>query len=528
VTEPQDITRNPDDSVVPVTWAEGGAVTEPSAGKKDVGWAAADVVDKETINWTNREPMRWLRALYSRYPQASEGLMTSWLVRNGAWSDNGVGALDGFLSDTSGGANVFAADVWANPPDIDTGAVRVQVSVSKASPATFSASRDNYVFVPIDMISPPTVSVAELTITAVSIGDPAPATPAGTVAVWRVETDGSSIVDQEVLVFTIPSFKTIGVTAINTLGNVNVGGDLDVAGNLTVGGTSDFSDAVDVAAMLTVSGDAPAVFTGNVTAGTDAGDAVVINGTTNVNATLSANGNVNLGNNTGDQINVGGGGSDAVAVLAPSTFGQTITMNAVLNALSGINLSAQTIGGTPGSLVDVELLQITEVRWDASGTTLPGAAGRTRWNDTFFALMDGAGQVRTFDEPSRGHDVAFTTSSGIADTTATCGRRIKENEPTIIEVVVSRYENSTAPDTMNFRLSITGPLGTVEPVATSYQVATSGVGYSQNYTFRWTPTDDFGAETTTQNYSALVRLGTSGGTLDADDVAIKWSSAVQV
>ena len=171
MAKPQDITRQATDIVVPLTWAELGAATEPAAGKKDTGWLANGIVDSAELNWLDRQPQRWLRALFSRYPQASEGLMSSWLVRNGVWAD-GINPLEGFTSDT-GKLDPLAADVWLDPDETGD-AVRLQVYVSKASPHLFPANQDTYIFAPIDVIDPPSVSDADLTYISVAVGNPAP------------------------------------------------------------------------------------------------------------------------------------------------------------------------------------------------------------------------------------------------------------------------------------------------------------------------------------------------------------------
>lgn len=261
MADPQDITRQPDDSLVPLTWAEGGIATEPSAGRKDTGTLAGDALAAAELNWLSQEPMRWLRALWSRYVDGSDLLFSSWLTRNGVWSSTGVPAFDGFLSDVAG-IDSKVADVWIDPASIDTGGVQVQVQVAKASPHTFTASKDTYVFVPVSSIAPPTITEPELTFLEVNVGDPAPATPAGTVGVWRVETDGVGIVDQEILVPTIPIMRALGILALSVAGDLEINGNLSVDGNTTLGDAS--GDTVTVLAGTITQ---PGVFTGSSIAG---------------------------------------------------------------------------------------------------------------------------------------------------------------------------------------------------------------------------------------------------------------------
>ena len=102
MAEPQDSTLQPDGSVVPLTWAETGSAVEPSAGRKGTGEIPGDIYTSDEHNWLTREGYRWLRALFSRYPKASELFFASWLppTGGGIWSTNGVGALEAMLKST--------------------------------------------------------------------------------------------------------------------------------------------------------------------------------------------------------------------------------------------------------------------------------------------------------------------------------------------------------------------------------------------------------------------------------------------
>lgn len=242
---------------------------------------------------------------------------------------------------------------------------------------------------------------------------------------------------------------------------------------------------------------------------------------TGAGAAISATGDVTVSGNT----TLGNAGTDTLTCNAAATFGTTVVANGAISALAGINLSAQTISGTAGSIVSVESVEMQETRWTNANTSLPTVAGRTRWNGTFFSLRDGAGQARSFDEPARGYDATFSTVNAINDTAASCGRRIKATEPVWIEISC-RFEGTSAPGTLNYRIEVTGPLGTVDILVDTVRIATANVGYTLHETLVWQPNDDF-AETDPQNYTFLVRLGVSAGTLTAKRVAIKASSAAQ-
>lgn len=513
MAEPQEIPRNPNDSYVLLTWAEGGAVNEPTSGKKNTGWIA-EVVDKETLNWTSRDAMRFTRAIVARYPQAAEGFFTSWLVRNGVWA-NGFGALEGFLSDALV-TDSLVADVWLDPADIDTGAVRIQVSVPLASPFTFIANRDTYVFVPIDVVVPPTATLADLIFLDVPVSDPPPATPAGTVPVWRVETDGAAIVDQEILVPTVPILKTVGITEAAIMGNVEVGGNLDVMGNLSVTGTSTLEDVLTVNAAATVNGmtsvngtlmvdgtlsvinDNPASFTGNVTLGDGAGDAIVVQGTTNVNApatfnsTLTANGNVNLGNDP----------ADALTINATVTFGA----NTITGA--GGTITTSTVNG---STVGATVINFNT-------TTPSGTNGRLVYNGRRLSVGDGL-SARRLMHPLTAYVVSHTTTAATTDITgATISMDIDDDEWVFFRVSAIQ-DVDTAGQDPKIRLAATNGvdnvtilnLGDVDQAQLTLPSVAANNDRSPNiFTVRWKPTNDV---ITPDNTSWVIRVqhGVTGG-----------------
>jgi hypothetical protein len=240
-------------------------------------------------------------------------------------------------------------------------------------------------------------------------------------------------------------------------------------------------------------------------------------GTSNAND-WTINGDVTLGTD----------GTNTVACLSPATCASTLVVTGILSPLAGINLGGQAIAGTAGSIVDTETLAVTEIRFDNSGTTLPGTPGYVRWNGTFFSLMDEASQIRTFDDPLRGYDATLATAANpLTDTTAGATRRVKFNEPVWIEMG-SHVSTDSAGSNANYMLRITGPLGVSDVVTDAIVMATAAKGYTWREYIRWTPTDSWPAENATQNYAFLVRMGTSAGNLTADRIGIKISSAAQV
>jgi hypothetical protein len=235
MASPQDITLNPDGSVVKLQWAESGSASEPSSGRKATGLEIGDEPPPDDFNWPHREAMRWLRAMFSRYPKASDAFFASWMPAGdfGIWVDTGINDLDVFLSN-SGAVSSVVADVWVDPPIYDTGAVRVQVSVPLAEPQSLPPLSDVYVYVPIDLVAPPTVSRTELAFLAVPIGDPIGLEPANFVQVWKITTDATGIASQEILLPRFPALKTIGVASLNAT-ELEVE-DLHVQDALTVDG----------------------------------------------------------------------------------------------------------------------------------------------------------------------------------------------------------------------------------------------------------------------------------------------------
>ncbi len=260
MADPQDITTQPDGSVVDLRWAEPTAVVvEPTSGRKDTGFLTGDAPPDDDFNWMHRETGRWLRAMWSRYLKASDAFFSSWLPTGTDvyWVDVPAQPLKVFLSPDGVGSAV--AVVWVDPEDVDTGAVQVQVSVPLADPQTLTATKDNYVFVPNTMVGPPTVTRVELAFLAVDINDPAPATPAGMVPVWKITTDAAAIDSVTLLVPETPSIKLTDFTDTVT---ITVGNDNALIATST-------ANATGVPTVFLTSFEGPALLAQNVSA-TDA------------------------------------------------------------------------------------------------------------------------------------------------------------------------------------------------------------------------------------------------------------------
>lgn len=187
-----------------------------------------------------------------------------------------------------------------------------------------------------------------------------------------------------------------------------------------------------------------------------------------------------------------------------------------------------TISGGTGTVPDFDAYQAGEIRWDDQGTSLPTAAGRMRWNETFFSFRDATNALRTLSDPVRGYDATFGPSgAAIADTTASASRRVKENEPVWIRIML-RAECSVAVADTRIDIQITGGLGTATPFSEQYRmptVANTGLGIPIN--FQWTPTDSFAA-VAPDNYAFLVRVGTNAGNVTAEFIGIEVASTVQL
>ena len=257
---PQDYPRDPDNTFTSRTWAEVGVVNVPSSGRQGTGWLPLDTVTEGEVNYLGREPARWNRASQASHLRSSNALNGSWLYRGktspvveafGTWSETGViNPREVFLSDGTGVPS-RSVDVWIDPDA--NGAIGLQVKVSLASPLLLLAISDSYIF--IDTSEAIAGLGGGMTVVAVPNAAAAPATPAGTVLVWILETDALTLTGQTLVLPTVPVFKTIGVENMGIGGNVTIDGDLDVDGQLEAKGPvilgDDITDTLDVQADAT-------------------------------------------------------------------------------------------------------------------------------------------------------------------------------------------------------------------------------------------------------------------------------------
>ena len=321
MAEPQDFPRAADDSFVIQSWAESGTAVEPSAGRKATGWVAGDVVTEGELNWLDREPMRSIRAVNSRAVTTAR-LFGSWVSLNGYW-DNGPNPLEGYLSDGAAASRV--ADVYV---DTGTGAVLMQVTVPLAAPNLFSASRTHWIAVPFSSIAPPKVTLAELSIQVVGLGNPDPGAPAGFVTIWRVDTNATTITGETRVVPEFPALREIGI-----VGDLHVSGTLDLDGLVTLGAGMDANNQ-DIQNVNEIAAVGPVTI--------DVGGLVVTGGGSTFVETLGAT------DITANSVTVAGVFSaedtvGSVTVAVPATFNGNIIVNvaALLDAQGDVD-----VGGT--------------------------------------------------------------------------------------------------------------------------------------------------------------------------------------
>ncbi len=219
-------------------------------------------------------------------------------------------------------------------------------------------------------------------------------------------------------------------------------------------------------------------------------------------------------------------GTSGLATLQSLSVTTTAVIGGVLTASAGINLGAQQIQGSAGSIVDVDRALVDKIEFTDMGSTYSTTPGHLRWNTTALMFSQGVvGDAVAIDDPQRGFDLAFSTVNAIDTTTAVASRQAQENEPLWIETTC-RFEGTSAASNMNYRLQIAGP-ATIDVDIQTFTIQATNVGYSMVHVFLWTPTDDFIAPGT-RGYNFTVRLGRSAGTLTCANVSIKVSSALEI
>lgn len=540
----QDIPRYATNEVVDLHWAENvGAAVEPIAGRKDTGYLTNDVVTRQEINWLSRDPMRFIRAVVARFPNASEAMFASFMPPGdfGIWQ-NAVNPLDVYLTD-SGGVDSIVADVWVDPDD--EGATRVQVNVPLGDPQTLVATRDTFVYVPNTMTAPPVVSRPEVTFLDVPINDPAPAAPAGTVPVWRIRTDGVGITQQEIILQRFPVMKTIGFEAIAGAGDINLAGNADIQGNLMLGGNAEIDGDLTVEGN-TVLGDNIAdtvVSSGPVTVGTNltvngntvlgdaAGDTTQVNGPFSCTVTATFNGNVNLGNAAGDTILVLGTLSIAqdltltTALIANGacTLGNaaadTITINGTTTINEDVDFGANTITGAGGTIttstVNASTVAPTTVNFNTTASAT--ASGRVTYDGSRLTVGNGT-VARNILSPNVAYVVSDDTSAATDDLPgATVSLTIGDNQWVYAKVEAIQQSDSANED-VKILLAATNGVDNVAILnsgdADQAQLVLPTVVAANDrsptgFTVRWKPTNDIGAPDNT-SWTIYVRHGITG------------------
>lgn len=281
-------------------------------------------------------------------------------------------------------------------------------------------------------------------------------------------------------------------------GNLIVTGGLGVTGNVGVTGDSTFTGTVDVDGAFSVVNNAAADFTGAVTLGSASADAITVNGTTTCNAPLTvangqaftANGNSTLGN----------AGTDTLTVNAEATFNAAKT-----------NIGGNEIEGTAGSIVDVENVECTELRFDSDATpsTTTGVmqfAGRF----VTIGLSATAKKFAIYDEAWVASD---STTNAIDDITgASVTITLAAGDVVMVEMSFEA-KNTLAANNVNVRIEAnTVAIGSTEfyrPVADDvYFAVRRVVEYTAAATAAYTFQARFGASadtTTVQNVHIAVR-----------------------
>jgi hypothetical protein len=488
VADPENVPRYPTGQIDQGTWAELGTATEPVSGKQDTGYTPGNVVTSAELNWLIQNGFRFDRASFSRMPVASELFFGSWFppVDCGIWQD-AVNPLDVYLTD-SGGVDSIVADVWVDPISVSTGAVRVQVNVPLGDPQTLVANRDTYVYVPAAMLVPPLVSRAEVTFLNVPINDPQPATPAGTVPVWRIETNGVGIVNQEILLQDMPILKQVGLDVLFandlTIGDdlqigddLNVGGDVDIAGGLLVGADINvtggvFADTILAYTGLYSGGDINAAY-GELYVGLDGTFGGLLSALDIVATdSLSVDGNVDLGVGAGAKtITVGADSADTFTTAATATLASNV------NLCTGTGNFTCTVGS---AALDTFTCNATAT-FNAPVTVANGQAftanGNTVLGNAIGDTITITGTVSA-NVAMGAHTITGAAGSGVNVTTVTCTdlQLVSDGSPSTTTGVVSfggRYITAGLSSVARI-LSIPLDSYVAGPVATGLAIADTG------------------------------------------------------
>jgi hypothetical protein len=416
--------------------------------------------------------------------------------------------------------------------EVDAGLLRPYGALPLLQPGATLPGR-LWIYLDYGVITDPAQPVAAIRVESVAAG--VPASPAvGELPLVGVDLNALGVVTGNTYDASDPELGLVYSSALPQafLGNVVIGGSLE-AGSLELGGALDMggfaiTNADDVgcesvtanngisAGTLTTSGDVEIGGDLDMTLG-------AISNATTIGATAIACTSVAASANVGG-VTLSSSGLSTLNQLEVTT---TSAFTGIINPLAGVNLGAQQIAGTAGSIVDVDRVLPDKIEFTNMGAVYSTTAGHLRYNETalMFAQSATLGDAVAIDDPQRGFDLAFSTVNAIDTTTAQASRTVQQAEPVWIEIS-ARYEG-TSVGNLNLRVSVSGTPGTVDIGTTSFRIDAINVGWSLHHVMLWTPTDNF-ITPGTLPYSFTVRLGVSAGTLTCANVAIKVSSAIEI
>jgi hypothetical protein len=473
------------------TWGEsGGPYSVPAEVATGLGSVA---LASNTVNYNWQHLARWSRAIRDRMVWSDSGLYASFILPNsGTWTTGG-GTLNG---------NCPQALVSIDADD--DGGVVVQFYVSVGSPHLFTASKDTYV----NLDETGAVEYQE-----VNLGDPAPTPTAGYVAVWLVVTDATEITTVTPLLSEVPVFKDVEVESLVVGGALNVTGLCTFSGSGLVG--DDAADSWSFTATVN--------FNNGVTIGSSSADTCTVNSTLainndstigassadtcTVNAVLVINNNSTIGSDGTDTCTV----NATLAINNNSTIGSssadTCTINATTTLAATLNIGANEIEGTAGSIVDVERVDVTEIRFDsdASPSTTTGVMQfASRW------LTVGLNTVaRKVSIPVDDWLASFSTVNAIEDTGAEVTMVLATGDIVTVEMSFEAA-NTSAANNVNVRIEVNGgSIGSTEP----YRPVANDIFFAVRRVVEYTaPSDNV--------YVFKARVGASAGTTSVQNVHV--------
>jgi hypothetical protein len=482
------------------TWGEGSAPFSIPP-QLVAGMIDTDPLPADTLNYVWQICAAWTRALRDRMCWSDAGLYGTFVLPSSA---------SGYASWLVAGLSGNIDPVWVMIDAGDDGGVVVPFYVSLGSAHLFTASRDTYVNLNEDGL----VEYQE-----VPNSDPPPTPTALYVAVWKVVTDATDITSSTVLIPTIPVFKAIGVTDLHVIENVlieadlEVGGDTQIDGALTVDGqtTLNGSSLIGDSAGDTCTVNATFTVNNNSTIGSSGADTCQVNAVTTFIAAVSFNGDVTLGNAGGDAITCTGAltVNGTVVINNGCTLGSSaadaLTINSTTAIAAPVTIAGNTITGTAGSIIDVERVDVTEIRFD-SDTTPSTTTGVMQFTGRWLAVGLNS-LARKVSIPVDDWVASFSTVNTIADTGAEVTMVLGTGDVVIVETSLEAANTSAAND-VNLRIEVNGGI----------------IGTSENY--RPVANDKYFAVRRVVEYTApadnayvfKTRAGASSGTTSVQNV----------